>query len=255
MSVQCTTDVGRAQSSRPGAPARTHLAPSVSVLVDEGGVALVIALLAMMLLSALGLALSLATSTESRISAAHSRGAETFYAVDAAVERAVHDLSAVADWDQVLSGATTSTLVDGPAGPRVLPDGSVLDLVQATAMLACGRATCSAADIATSTAERPWGANNPSWQLYAHGHLADMSPSGAIGSDLYVVVWVADDPLENDGQPMVDGDTAQGENAGAGIIQVLAHAYGLAGTRRVVEITLKRADARVRVLSWRERRR
>jgi hypothetical protein len=66
-----------------------------------------------------------------------------------------------------------------------------------------------------------------------------------------VVVWVADDPLETDGQPLVDGDTS-GANPGAGIIQLLVHAYGPFGMRRVIEGTLKGGDTRSRVLSWRE---
>ena len=53
-----------------------------------------------------------------------------------------------------------------------------------------------------TTARRPWGTNNPIWRLYAHGALADLSPSGAIDSNVYVVVWVADDPLETDGLPL-----------------------------------------------------
>jgi hypothetical protein len=67
-----------------------------------------------------------------------------------------------------------------------------------------------------------------------------------------VIVWVGDDPLENDGQPLVDGDTSGGANPGKGLLQLLAHAYGPAGARRVVEATLMRAGPGIRVLSWRE---
>ena len=220
----------------------------------ERGVALIIALLAMMLLSALGMTLAVTTSTETRIAAAYGAGVEAFYGVDAAVERAVHDLSLVADWNQVLTGALTSSFVDGPAGPRALPNGSQLDLVEATARVNCGKATCSLTDLNATTVDRPWGANNPRWQLYAHGDLARLSPSGAINSRVYIVVWVGDDALENDGQPLFDGDATGGANPGAGVLQLMAHAYGPAGTRRVVEATLGRADQRIRVLSWREMR-
>ena len=219
---------------------------------DDRGVALIIALLAMMLLSALAMALSLTTSTESRISATYGSGTEAFYAADAGLERAVQELSLVPDWDQVLNGTVTSAFIDGPPGPRALSNGSMLDLVQTTALVSCGKTACSDVDLDASTSERPWGRNNPRWQLYAHGQLADMSPSGTINSNVYVVVWVADDPLENDGQPLVDGDNTAGANPGRGLVQVLAQAYGPSGTSRLVEATLRRAVPRVRVLSWRE---
>jgi len=158
----------------------------------------------------------------------------------------------VADWDQVLAGGVTSTFSDGPVGPRVLPNGSRLDLAQATAQVNCGKPMCSVADMDAVTVERPWGANNPQWQLYAHGNLDSLSAPGSIDSRLYVIVWVADDPLENDGQPLVDGDTSNGVNPGDGLLQLLAHAYGPAGARRVVEATMRRAGLRVGVISWRE---
>jgi hypothetical protein len=220
-------------------------------LVDERGVALVIALLSMMFLAALGMALALTTSTESRISAAYSQGIDTFYAADAAFERALQELSNLADWNLVLGEGVTSTFTDGAPGFRDLPDATRLDLVEATARLTCGRAVCSDADIDSSTADRPWGSNNPRWQLYAHGRLSDMSPSRTLRSFTYVVVWVADDPLETDGQPLVDGDESAGANPGKGLLQVQAYAYGLAGSRSIVEATLRRADMRVRVVSWR----
>ena len=55
------------------------------------------------------------------------------------------------------------------------------------------------------TDERPWGANNPRWQLYAYGQLDDMIPTSTINSPFYVVVMVGDDPSENDGNPLKDG--------------------------------------------------
>lgn len=208
---------------------------------DERGVALIITLLTMMLLSALGLALALTTSTEMRISSAYASSAEVFYAADAAFERSVHDLSLIPDWSLVLGGIVRSSFVDGLPGTRHLPDGSLLDLRQETDRLNCGGATCG-----------PWGSNNPMWQLFAHGPFADLSPARAINSRIFIVVWVADDATENDGQPLVDGDTTSGPNPGEGLIQLLVHAYGPGRTRREVSGTLRRQDARLRVLSWRE---
>ena len=216
----------------------------------DRGLAIVFVMLAMMLLSALGMALALTTSSERRVSASYGTGLEVFYAADAGFERAIHDLSLAPDWNAVLGGGL-STFVD-TSSARVLPDGSVLSLTQATDIVNCGRSPCSLADLQTVTATRPWGANNPIWRVYASGRLADVSSSGSIDSNVYVVVWVADDPLETDGQPMIDGDTTNGPNPGAGLLQVLVHAYGPLGTRRVIEATLRRDDLRTRVLSWRE---
>ena len=207
----------------------------------------------MMLLSALGIALALTTSTERQVSATYGTDTELFYAADAAFERALQDLLPVADWNAVLSGAT-STFVDGGPGRRMLPDGAVLDLQQATDRVNCGQSPCSSVDLHAATSSRPWGTNNPTWQLYAHGPLTDVSPGGTVESAVYVVVWVADDPLETDWQPLIDGDTTVGPNPGAGLLQVLVHAYGVGGTRRVIEATLRRGDSRSRVLSWRELR-
>jgi len=219
---------------------------------NERGVAILLVLLAMMLLSALGGALALTTSSERQVAATYGSGTELFYATDAGFQRAMQDLAVVADWNQVLSGGSLSTFTDGAPGRRVMPSGSAIDLVQATDMLNCGRSPCGMVDLQAITSARPWGANNPVWRLYAHGPLSDLSPSRAVDSTAYIVVWVADDPLETDGMPLLDGDAAGGPNPGAGLIQLQAHAYGANGTRRVIEATLKHASPRNRVLSWRE---
>src|SRR5262245_42103146 len=98
---------------------------------DDKGIALIIVLLTMMLLSALGMALSLTMSTEMRIAATYRWTAETFYAAEAGVERSIQELSTEDDWTEVLGGTVMSTFVDGPPGSRLLPDGSRLDLNEA----------------------------------------------------------------------------------------------------------------------------
>jgi type IV pilus assembly PilX-like protein len=216
----------------------------------DSGLAIVFVMLAMMLLSALGIALALTTASERQVAASYGIGLEVFYAADAAFERAIDDLSLAPDWNAVLGGGL-STFFDASSA-RVLPDGSVFNLTQATDIVNCGRSPCSLADLQANTSARPWGSNNPVWRVYASGRLADLSSSGSIDSNVSVVVWVADDPLETDGQPMIDGATTNGPNPGAGLLQVLVHAYGPLGTRRVIEATLRRDDSRTRVLSWRE---
>ena len=211
-------------------------------LSDEKGIALIVSLMAMMLMMALGMALVLTTTTETKIASNYRDGSEALYAADAAVERVMQDLLTVPDWNSILGGTVTSSFVDGPAaGTRNLPDGTVLDLSEATNMVRCGQIeTCSDAQLTAITPERPWGTNNPRWQLYAYGPMEDMLPTETINSRMYVIVWVADDPSENDGNPLVDGSVAT--NPGRGVMAMLAHAYGPQGVRRVVEVTAARTD-------------
>jgi PilX N-terminal len=217
-------------------------------LADERGLALVISLMVMLLLTALGLALTMTTITETKITGNYAKGTEALYAADAAVERVMQDLLTVPDWDKVLDGTTTSAFIDGlPSGERDMPDGSRINLTEATNMLRCGKVTtCADADLIALTDQRPWGSNNPRWQLYAYGPLEQMIPTETINSALYVIVWAADDPAENDNNPLKDGGTPANSdpdgNMGKGVMSLLAHAYGPGGVRRVIEVTVGRTD-------------
>jgi hypothetical protein len=219
---------------------------------DERGMALIIALMATTLLMALGVALVLTTMTEAKISANHRDSAEALYAADAAVERAIQDLLLVPDWDAVLAGSVTSSFMDGATtGERTLPGGGTLDVAQATNMVRCGKLTaCDDAALNAITDERPWGANNPRWQLYAAGPIADLLPTVSINSQMYVMVWIADDPSESDNNSFKDGLAKVGcpandptcVNLGKGVIAMRAHAYGPGGVQRIVETTLARTN-------------
>jgi hypothetical protein len=194
---------------------------------------LIIGLLSLVLLSALGTSLVIVVGTELRAAANYTTSREAMYAADGALEIAVHELLAVADWNAVLSNGALSAFVDGPAsGSRQLGDGTAVDLVQATA--------------AANGETRPWGANNPVWRPFAFGWL---------GPTTYVMAWVGDDPAENDGDPSTDGGGPA--NPGAGILAVRAEAFGAGGAHRVLEATLRKdtagpAGPMVQVLSWQE---
>ena len=219
---------------------------------DEHGIALIIAMMAMLLMSALGLALMLTTSSETMIAGNFSNSSEALYAADAGVERAMEDILTVPDWNKLLDGSTQSAFVDGaPSGARTLPDGSTIDLTQAINMANCQKiTTCSVTDLYAVTTERPWAANNPRWQLYAYAKLQDMLPAtDTINSPYYVVVMVADDPSDNDNNPAVDGVVAcaAGQdpstcNPGTGVIAMRAEAFGPRGAHKVIELTLARTD-------------
>jgi Tfp pilus assembly protein PilX len=207
---------------------------------DERGSAIVVALLSLLLLTALGLALTLTTTSETAISANQRMGQEAMNAADAALERAMQDLLALPDWNRALAGTDQSSFIDGgPSGTRVLPDGTTVNLSELLNLARCGQTSgCSTGDIATNSPERSWAANNPVWQLYAYGPVSDLLPDGTVSSPIYVAVMVGDDPSETDGNPLMDGNS--GANPGSGVLSLRAEAFGPHGTHRVIEATVAR---------------
>lgn len=188
---------------------------------DEGGTALVIALMATLLLTALGTALILLTNTETAISANYRDAQEALYAADAGIERVVQDLLLVPRWNDVLAGSLQSGFIDTTLTPT-LADGSTVDLNAETANL---QADTDSADL--------WGSNDPVWRLYAWGPIRDLLSTGTINSPMYVAVWVGDDPSETDGNPSNDGN---------GVLTLHAIAFGPGNTRKVVEVTVARTS-------------
>ncbi len=200
---------------------------------DDRGFALVIAVLAVALLSALGLALALVTSTEMLIAANYASAHELLYAAEAGLEIAEQELRRTPDWNVVLAGAIQSPWIETWS-----PTAN-----EATNIANCGKPTaCTAADMDETSDLRPWGANNPRWQLFASGPL----------NGNYVVAWVSDDAAENDGDPLRDGVTA--DNPGAGIVAVRSEAFGAGGGHKVIESTLRRSGVGdgITRLSWTE---
>lgn len=218
----------------------------------EHGVALVVVLLAVALMSALGAALALSTTAETLIAMNFRRSREALYAADAAAQHTLDDLRVVADWSTLLDGTVASSFVDGVAGTRQLDDGSTIDLATAVDMANCQKTTaCSDGDMNTVTDDRPWGPNNPRWKLFGYGHLRQIVSDGSIESPFYVIAMIGDDPGETDGDPSRDGDPG---TPGAGIFAVRAEAFGPNGAHRVVELTVMRDGTAARLLTWRELR-
>lgn len=229
--------------------------------MSERGIALIMVILVTAFLSALGAGLILAVFMDRLANGNMSGSVAMLFAADAAIELAARDLSQVDDWNAVLSGTRQGSFVDGGiGGVRVIPGGGVIDLTAATNLLNCGKVTnCTAAQMDASSRERPWGANNPRWRLYAFGpthQLAALSRP----APCYLAVWIADDGREGDGDPQSD---AAPEEAGHGIVRIHAEAFGHAGSRRAIEAELARACRGegvgaclpgIRVQSWREMR-
>lgn len=207
---------------------------------SERGTALLVVLLTMLLLSALALALVLAAISEVLASGNARSSRAVFYAADAGIERVLPDLQHAPDWDLVLSGVLTSGFTDGPpGGARAVPGGPAIVLEEVVNLANCGdRAACSEADLAAVTEDRPWGADNPRWRLFAWGPYSALTgeePSA------YLVVLVADDPLDGDGDPARDG---RGTSPGRGVLLLRAQAYGSGGASRAIEATVARTGAR-----------
>lgn len=215
---------------------------------SDAGTALLTALMITALVGALTAALVFVVVTENRVSANHQLAQAGVYAADAAFERTVGELRRLATWQLVpdASGVSAGTdFNDGEIVPR-LPDGTVLDL----ARLATERQ-------ADSNAFYPSGPNRPIWRLYAHASLARVIPAFGSSAPPYVIVWLADDPDETDGNPARDSN---------GTIMVRAEAFVAGGGWRAVEATLSRESVRdgtaagvtmisnVAIVAWREAR-
>jgi hypothetical protein len=203
-------------------------------LADEQGTALIIALMAMMLLTALGAAVVMVSSTESHIAANYRNSTEALYAADAAVERVVEDLLLIPRWNDILGGTAQSGFIDGTmTSAKTLPGGG-------TVTLCCGANTATGQLQAETDGLNLWGANNPQWKLFAWGPLENMLPNKQIDSPMYVAVWIADDPADGpiggaaDGNPLLDVN---------GTLTLHAEAIGPSGTRKVVEVTVARTSS------------
>jgi hypothetical protein len=216
------------------------------------GVVLVAVLLLTLLISALGAALVLVSSSETAVAANFRNSQEARYATVAAAERAVVELKGLTDWNRLLDGTVRSSFVDGaPFGRRSLIDGSTVDLEEIVNLANCQKtAACDESEVEAETSDRPWGANNPRWRLFSYGWLRDVLPAGAVDSGCYTAVLIADDPSEIDGDPTRDGIPP---SPGAGLIELRAQVFSAHGARQTINVTVGRTSAGdARVISWRE---
>jgi hypothetical protein len=177
------------------------------------------------------------------VAANYQSSQQGLYAADAALERAVGELRLLPAWGAVPGAAATSSadFNDGLTTPR-MPNGLTLNLTQLTSRRQ-----------AESDAIYPSGPNQPVWHVYGHAPLSRMIPDAASVS-AYVVVWLADDPDDLDGNPAADAND---------VIIVRAEAFGVRAGRRAVEATIQRTQAMaagfpgvtrsdVSVIGWRE---
>lgn len=220
---------------------------------DERGIALVIALLAMLLMTALGMALMLTSTTETLIGSNYLDSVEGSYVADAGVERVMQDVLSIPEWNQILTSpdnvraGITSGFIDSTLTPT-LADGRVINLAEATNMVNCNKVTpCSDGDMDSNMGERVWGENNPRFRLFAWGPVNDLVPTNTLNSQYYLAVWIADDAGETDGDPSTDGAPSTNpdypDNKGLGVLTLRAEAFGPRGAHRVIEATIARTDS------------
>ena len=230
---------------------------------DERGVALVAVMTASTLLLALGVSLAMTTDGGDRALPPTIATPSTLHAADAAVEFAIGELAAVADWDAVLGGVRDVVVPRRVPAAVALPDGSILDLAARAVCCAAARAVAAATATWTSRPRTVRGdGTTRDGRSTPRAALARLLRSAVPATRAYVVVWVADDPSENDAQPLRDGgppaavNGANLVNPGRGAIWLHASAYGPSGSRRTVEAVVERDSrlppARVRVRTWRE---
>jgi hypothetical protein len=168
----------------------------------------------MTVLMALGAALVLMTSTETIVAGNFRTGRQAFYAAEAALELAIADLRASANWIGIVEGSELSRFVDGaPSGPRALPLDAPVDLTAVLNQANCNSpAPCAAA---------------PVWQLFAYGPLRDLLTGGTFDSPFYIVALVS------------GSETATGEP----LITVRAEAFGPKGAHQALQVTVVRTSA------------
>lgn len=197
----------------------------------ERGAAVLIALLAMLLLAGLASAVVTVTRTETLISTSHRRAQEALYAADAALQRTLLDLASMPDW--------TPLLIDPPANvTSTFDDARPVNVAVATA----GRQRES--DLVYPPAF--YGGNTPIWRLFAHSSLGGLLPAGTLAQPADILVFVADDGEDGDGNARADSNER---------LLIVAEGRGTAGGRRQIEALVARTAAgTVNILAWKDAR-
>jgi hypothetical protein len=198
---------------------------------DEGS-ALVAVVGIMGLLAVAAGALLLLTSTEIASSGHHRDAQEMAFAAEAGLAVGIRELQEAPDWSDVLAGVRQAAFRDATVTPTLV-DGTSVDLADLTAALQ-----------AESDALSNFGADNPRWRLFAYGPARNLAPAAA-SSTAYLVIWIADDAADADGNPEADTNA---------VLQVRADSVGPRFARRGVAAAVRRTDpapAGLHVLTWR----
>jgi hypothetical protein len=187
------------------------------------------------LLAVAASALLLLTSIEVTSAGHHRDAQELAHAADAALALGVRELQVIPTWTGALAGSSLADFRDTTLTPG-LADGTVANLTELTAAVQ-----------AESDAAGSFGADTPRWRLFAYGPASSLGPSAHV-SQAYLVIWIADDAADGDGNPEADANA---------IVSVRAEALGARFARRAVAASVRRADpapSGLHLLEWRRLR-
>ena len=198
------------------------------------------AMLVTVLLSALGLAIALLGIGETALASRERTASSLRFAAAGAAQAALIDLALLPAWDPVLARGAADELT-GVRGrfaeidlaPPAPWSGRPLDLrAQTTALRAVSDAARGPADAVQR------------WRLFASAPFERLAP-GAGGGPWYVAVWVSDDRADTDGDPERDSN---------GLVAVRAEAFGPDDAVAVIDVTLFRDAAGLRIVAIRPSR-
>jgi hypothetical protein len=196
----------------------------MSRLRNEDGSALLLAMTLTLMVAGAGAAAVLTARMETLLAGSFTQAQQALSVAEGGLARAIQELSAQSDWSPALAGVASTFTDGGTSGARQLPGGAFV-------VLCCGGGSLTADLQLRALAGRTWGANTPQWRLYAWG-AASSWLTRASASIFYVVVWVADDAEDGDGDPSSDSN---------GTILLHALALGPNGARRSLHATVRHA--------------
>ena len=189
----------------------------------------------MMLLTALGAAVVMVSNTETMIAGNYRNSQEALYAADAAVERVVQDLLMVPRWNDILAGTVQSSL------HRRRDDRDRRRCPAAARWCSAAAPIPRPAQLqADDRHAEPVGRQQPAVAAVrlgaAHRHAAATSRSTARCTSPSGLPTIRrtrrrSDP---DGNPLADAN---------GTLTLHAEAFGPAGTRKVIEVTVARTSS------------
>ncbi len=207
--------------------------------------------MAMMLLTALGMALMLTTTTETMIAANYRDGIEGMYAADAGIERTMQDLLTVPDWNNVLASddGVQAHLMSGFTGDTLTPvlgDGRTLDLRKATAVGELPAGLADADLLHRRPDERVDGGAPVGHQQPAMAHLRPRARSRTScrpPPSTRRSTSSSGSPTTRRRRMTTRRRTERAPRIrDPGVIQLRAEAFGPGGAHRVIEVTLARTD-------------
>ena len=207
---------------------------------DETGSALLVAVAAGALVSALAAALAATVMIEDAVEANHRRGVQALYAADGLLASVVADIAVESDWDAVEDGSVSGRFGVGSVAVT-LPDGLVVDAEAEAAVL-----------------PRDGGGNSgPQWRLFAWGWLGDLTGAPDDGAPrFFLAAWIRAAPAADPGRPAEPPSPPGPGQDGVesprpdGRLVVRAAAFGPFRVRREVEAIIARESGAVRVVAW-----